>query len=113
MPADSVPPWEELLSSAARLQKIVPGAVLVGGTAAAAYAHHRVSVDHDHALSDLREHGASPLQQLACQLSNPMPYDLEGTNLAEYKHLVKRMQDWNTIRSECIRLAAAVIHPML
>lgn len=226
MPADSVPPWEELLSSAARLQKIVPGAVLVGGTAAAAYAHHRVSVDHDHALSDLRErfdeilatlesvagwktarvrrpvlvlgsldgietgirqlireapletteieteggvrlvvptkaemlrvkavlilkrnatrdyldfvalvgilgdgetaialrrfdelypqpNGASPLQQLACQLSNPMPYDLEGTNLAEYKHLVKRMQDWNTIRSECIRLAAAVIHPML
>ena len=41
MPADSVPPWEELLSSAARLQRIVPGAVLVGGTAAAAYAHHR------------------------------------------------------------------------
>ena len=55
MPADSIPPWEELLSSAARLQKIVPGAVLVGGTAAAAYAHHRVSVDHDHTLPDLRE----------------------------------------------------------
>lgn len=226
MPADTIPPWEELLSSAARLQKIVPGAVLVGGTAAAAYAHHRVSVDHDHTLSDLRErfdeilaalesvagwktarvrrpvlvlgsldgietgirqlirdvpletaeieveggarivvptkaemlrvkavlilkrnatrdyldfvalvgilgdagtsnalqrfdelypqpNGASPLQQLACQLSNPMPYDLEGTNLAEYKHLVKRMQDWNVIREECIRIAAQTIHRML
>lgn len=226
MPAESIPPWEELLSSAARLQQIVPGAVLVGGTAAAVFARHRVSVDHDHTLTDLRErfdeiledlesvagwktarirrpvlvlgsldgietgirqlirdvpletteieteggarlvvptkaemlrvkavlilkrnatrdyldfvalagilgdagtadalrrfdelypqpNGASPLQQLACQLSNPMPYDLEGTNLAEYKHLVERMQDWNVIREECIRLALAVIHPML
>lgn len=226
MPAERVPPWEELLSSAARLQKIVPGAVLVGGTAAAAYARHRVSVDHDHTLSDLRgrfdeilatlesvagwktarvrrpvlvlgsldgietgirqlirttpletaeietegglrlvvptkaemlrvkavlilkrnatrdyldfvalagllgdtgtedalrrfdelypqPNGASPLQQLACQLANPIPYDLEGTNLAEYKHLVREMQDWNVIRTKCMRLASAVIHPML
>ena len=29
------PIWEDLLSSASRLQKILPGAVLVGGTAAA------------------------------------------------------------------------------
>ena len=28
-----LPDWEDLLSSAARLQKIVPGTVLVGGTA--------------------------------------------------------------------------------
>lgn len=40
MPSDKLPPWEELLSSAVHLQKIVPGTVLVGGTAAAAYAHH-------------------------------------------------------------------------
>jgi hypothetical protein len=47
--------WEELLSSAARLQKIIPEAVLVGETAAALYAHHRVSYDADHVVSDLEE----------------------------------------------------------
>jgi hypothetical protein len=55
MPDKPLPEWEQLLSSAARLQKIIPGAVLVGGTAAATYAHHRISVDHDHVLTDLRE----------------------------------------------------------
>ena len=44
MPDKPIPSWDALLSSAAHLQKIVPGAVLVGGTAAATYAHHRVSV---------------------------------------------------------------------
>ena len=55
MPDNQLPEWETLLSSAAHLQKIVPGAVLVGGTAAATYAHHRVSMDHDHVLTDLKE----------------------------------------------------------
>ena len=55
MPDKPIPEWERLLSSAAHLQRIVPGAVLVGGTAAATYAHHRLSVDHDHVLTDLRE----------------------------------------------------------
>ncbi len=44
----------EVLESAARLQQLVPDAVLVGGTAAAAYAGHRLSLDHDHVLADLR-----------------------------------------------------------
>ena len=43
MPDKPIPEWERLLSSAAHLQKIVPGAVLVGGTAAAMYAHHRIN----------------------------------------------------------------------
>lgn len=47
--------WDEVLRSAARLQRLVPDAVLVGGTAAALHAGHRVSVDHDHVLRDLRE----------------------------------------------------------
>ena len=33
----------------------MPDAVLVGGSAAAWYAHHRDSVIHDHVLADLRE----------------------------------------------------------
>ncbi len=45
----------QVLESAARLQQLVPDAVLVGGSAAAAYAGHRLSFDHDHVLTDLRE----------------------------------------------------------
>jgi hypothetical protein len=44
-----------VLESASRLQKLVPDAVLVGGAAAALYAGHRDSLDHDHVLSDLRD----------------------------------------------------------
>lgn len=44
-----------VLGSAARLQEFVPDAVLVGGSAAALYAGHRDSFDHDHVLADLRE----------------------------------------------------------
>jgi hypothetical protein len=42
-----------LLAHAAVLQTKLPGAVLVGGTAAALHAHHRFSVDHDHVIKDL------------------------------------------------------------
>lgn len=45
----------EVLESAARLQQLVPDAVLVGGSAAALYAGHRASYDHDHVLRGLRE----------------------------------------------------------
>ena len=225
MPGKPLPEWEALLSSAARLQKIVPGAVLVGGTAAATYAHHRISLDHDHVLTDLKErfdailadlesvagwqtdrvkrpvlilgsldgietgvrqlirsepletmeieadgvrltvptkeemfrvksvlalkrnatrdyldiaamsrmlgddgvrnalvkfdayypqpNGASPLQQLANQLSNPLPFDLDDTDLSQYKHLDEQYQDWNRVRDICAHIAVDVIHPML
>lgn len=42
-----------VLESAARLQELIPDAVLVGGSAAALYAGHRDSFDHDHVLTDL------------------------------------------------------------
>jgi hypothetical protein len=44
-----------VLESASRLQELVPDAVLVGGSAAALYAAHRDSFDHDHVLADLRD----------------------------------------------------------
>jgi len=44
---------KDVLESAARLQQIVPGAVLVGGAAVSIHAHHRLSQDHDHVLNDL------------------------------------------------------------
>ena len=42
-----------VLESAARLQEVLPDAVLVGGSAAALWANHRSSYDHDHVLEDL------------------------------------------------------------
>lgn len=45
---------DDVLASAARLQRIVPDAVLVGGTAAAWHARHREGHHHDHDLDDLR-----------------------------------------------------------
>lgn len=59
-----LPEWERLLSSAARLQEILPGAVLVGGTAAAIHAEHRFSLDADHVLTDLRVRFDEVLGQL-------------------------------------------------
>ena len=217
MPDTPLPEWEALLSSAAHLQRIVPEAVLVGGTAAASFAHHRVSMDHDHTLTDLRTrfdevlatlesvagwktarvrrpvlilgsldgietgvrqliretpletevveisgekltvptraemlrikavlivkrnatrdyldfvamseligreatlsalatfdslypqpNGQSVRQQLQVQLANPMPYDLDETNLAEYKKLKLEYQDWDIVSAKCREVA--------
>lgn len=64
MPSDELPDWDRVLSAAAHLQKILPEAVLVGGTASAAYAKHRVSQDADHVLTDLRQRFDEILAQL-------------------------------------------------
>jgi len=49
-----LPDWERLLAAERHLQALVPGTVLVGGTAAALHAEHRKSLDGDHVLEDLR-----------------------------------------------------------
>ena len=49
------PELVRVLESAARLQQVVPDAVLVGGSAAAMHAGHRRSFDHDHVVPDLRD----------------------------------------------------------
>lgn len=215
-----LPEWELVLSSAARLQRILPDAVLVGGTASAIHAAHRFSRDADHVLTDLRHrfdevlaelesvagwktarvqrpvqilgsldgietgvrqlirdepletavveyHGAritvptegeilrikgvlilkrnatrdyldfvalaehmgsesvanalqsfdrlyqqdsgeSPLQQLQVQLANALPYDLEETELSEYKSLDPRWHDWQSVKAACSRLATVI-----
>jgi len=64
MPTDDLPDWERLLSSAARLQSILPDAVLVGGTAASMHAKHRYSRDADHVLTDLRSRFDDVLAEL-------------------------------------------------
>ena len=47
--------WERLIDVAAEFGLRHPDAVLVGGTVAALYAGHRVSLDADFILTDLRE----------------------------------------------------------
>ena len=91
-----LPDWERLLSAAARLQEIVPGAVLVGGTAAALRGFDVLYP---------QSNGESSLQQLYAQLASPLPYDLEQTNLSEYRHLESRWHDWNDVASACRQIA--------
>jgi Nucleotidyl transferase AbiEii toxin, Type IV TA system len=218
----SLPDWELVLSSAARLQSILPGAVLVGGTAAAIHVAHRFSRDADHVLPDLRSRfenvleqlesvagwetarvqrpvqilgsldgietgirqlirdepletiviqhnnqqitlpteaeilrikgvlilrrnatrdyidfaaladhmgsqavatalqsfdrlyrqttGESPLQQLQIQLANAMPYDLEETELSEYKNLDARWHHWTVVQAACLHTAIGIFN---
>jgi hypothetical protein len=61
------PRLRALYASAARLQELVPDAVLVGGSAAIFYASHRRSTDHDHVLVDLRERFDVVLEALESQ----------------------------------------------
>lgn len=215
-----LPDWESVLSAAARLQQILPDAVLVGGTASALHAEHRFSRGADHVLTDLRMrfddvlaqlesvagwktarlqrpvqilgsldgietgvrqliraepletqlmefHGAtitlptqaeilrikgvlilkrnatrdyldfvalatrmgegcvahalrsfdrlyrqenveSPLQQLQVQLANPLPYDLEETELSEYKNLDPHWHDWHAVKDVCAHTATVI-----
>jgi hypothetical protein len=59
-----LPDWEKVLFAAAYLQKILPDAVLVGGSASALHAKHRISLDADHVLTDLTQRFDEVLAQL-------------------------------------------------
>ena len=64
MSESKLPEWEQLLSAAAHLQEILPEATLVGGTAVAIFAEHRLSTDADHVLPNLRDTFDDVLAQL-------------------------------------------------
>jgi hypothetical protein len=49
------PGFDAVLEAAARLQELIPDAVLVGGAAAVHHAGHRVSFDDDHVVADLQD----------------------------------------------------------
>lgn len=61
---DSGPSLDDVLVVAAKLQELVPDAVLVRGTAASHHAGHRVSFDDDHLVVDLRTRFDEVLQAL-------------------------------------------------
>ena len=59
-----IPDWETLLAHAALLQAKIPAAILVGGTAAAVHAGHRISFDHDHVVKDLAKNYDAAIRAL-------------------------------------------------
>lgn len=61
------PAWDDVVAAAAHLQALLPDAVLVGGTGAALHAGHRVSLDDDHVLTDLRDRFDAVLEHLEQQ----------------------------------------------
>ncbi len=52
--------------------------------------------------------GESALVQLQVQLADPMPFDLDETDLGEYENLRKPWTDWNYVRDVCVELAIAI-----
>jgi hypothetical protein len=50
----------------------------------------------------------SALQQLQIQLASPLPYDLEGLSLAEYKNLDPRWQNWEAVKTACAGYAMLI-----
>jgi hypothetical protein len=61
---ESLPDWERLLAAERHLQALVSGAVMVGGSAAALHGRHRLSMDGDHVLADLRDRFEAVLADL-------------------------------------------------
>ena len=49
--------------------------------------------------------GESTIQQVQVQLANPMPYDLENTDLREYRRLHPKWHDWNRVKEICASIA--------
>jgi hypothetical protein len=56
--------WNEVIRAGVVAQQLIEGSIMVGGTAAALYAGHRLSRDTDHLLSSLRENFDSVLEKL-------------------------------------------------
>jgi DNA-binding transcriptional regulator YiaG len=105
-PGLSRPDLLRVLESAARLQAVVPDAVLVGGSAAALWASHRTLFDHDHVLADLDAHGrgddpmsALKFRNITASVDDPVEtWPFEGILAAVERGT---LPDWR-------RLAAAV-----
>ena len=132
MSESNLPEWEQLLSAASRLQEILPGATLVGGTAVAIFAHHRLSQDTDHILPDLRQRFDDVLSQLESvagwrtarvkrpvlilgsldgietgvrQMIREQPLQTEQTDLNEYRRLDPKWHDWTRVKEICANIA--------
>jgi len=52
-----------------------------------------------------REEEVSPLLQLARQLAEPVPYDLEDINIEKYKGIIQPWDTWKNIKKQCEALS--------
>ncbi len=52
--------------------------------------------------------GQSALQQLHIQLAQPMPFDLEETELPEYKNLAPQWHEWPSVKAVCVQIASGL-----
>lgn len=62
-----LPDWEKLLSAQMVFQSHFPECILVGGTAAALHTHHRISLDADYVLPDLKKQFAEILKKVEAE----------------------------------------------
>lgn len=60
-----------------------------------------------------QDSGASVLQQLAVQLSEPLPWDLTKTDLTTYKALKPPYTDWNEVRRRAFAAAQSMMREVL
>ncbi len=114
--AESSPTLRAVLASAARLQEVVPDAVLVGGSAAVLHAGRRDSFDHDHELADLVERyedvleaveatdGQSVVAPTADEALRVKAYLVVQRN-AVRDHLDVRWHKWADVVGACRELA--------
>jgi len=52
--------------------------------------------------------GQSALQQLQVQLASALPFDLEETDLSEYKNLNARWHDWQAVKAACAHVSTLI-----
>lgn len=61
---DTAEEWDDVIRAASRVQRILPDAILVGGSASAIHCKHRFSYDDDHVIANLAPRFKSVLEQL-------------------------------------------------
>ncbi len=102
--------WIRVLQAGVQAQRLVPGAICVGGTAAALYAGHRLSHDTDHVLIPTWDEMVCMKAFLAYDrnatrdyLDFAAPFDLDAAELPHYRGLDAKWHRWETTRDICRR----------
>lgn len=70
----------------------------------------QVALSMDDYYADQRgPSGARIATQLAKQLAEPAPYDLDAVDLQHYRRLTPRWRDWSVVASACSELAVGIL----
>ena len=63
----------------------------------------------DYYADQIGPRGRRVATQVARQLAEPLPDDLSGVDLASYRKLDRRWQNWQTVADWCRRIAVGVL----